>query len=97
MSAIESNPLLSTIQDLMNDTVCWEGTPTELLIALKNVYYQKNNTDFLPKGFPITANILSRRLRESEVELKRMKLELTIGRDSNRYINITKTGGNKNE
>ena len=97
MSAIESNPLLSTIQDLMNDTVCWEGTPTELLIALKNVYYQKNNTDFLPKGFPITANILSRRLRESEVELKKMKLDLTIGRDSNRYINITKTGGNKNE
>lgn len=97
MSAIESNPLLSTIQDFMYEINCWEGRPTELLTALKNSYYKKNDTNILPKGFPITANILSRRLKESEVELKKMKLKLTIGRDSNRFINITKIGGNTNE
>ena len=94
---IDNNPLLSTLKSLMNELDYWEGSATDLLRTLKNIYVEQNDTNFLPNGFPKTANILSRRLKESNVELKQLNLDLTIGRDSNRFINITKIGGNSNE
>lgn len=97
MIAIDNDCLLSTLHDLMAEVDYWEGTATDLLTTLRNIYYTKNAVNILPKGFPLAANTLSRRLNSLTVELKTMGLSLAIGRDSNRYINITKIGGNTNE
>lgn len=87
--AINSNPLLNTIEYLMEALTFWEGSPTELLFVLKNAYMEMNSTETLPKGFPITANSLSRKLNSSKNDLNNMGIHLETGRNSTRYIKLS--------
>ncbi len=87
--AINSSPLLNTIEYLMEDLMFWEGSSSELLFLLKNAYMEMNSTETLPKGLPTTANSLSRKLNSSKNDLKNMGIHLEIGRNTNRYIKLT--------
>lgn len=97
MMAIENDCLLSTLQDLMSQYDCWEGSATDLLKVLKDIYFRKNNTKILPREFPLAANTLSRRLRGIDVEIKSMGLSVNIGKDTKRYISIKNEGAKTND
>ena len=90
ISASESNPLLSAVSNLMTDKEIWEGTSTQLLRELETVYYKTTIATQLPHSFPTTANVLSRKLNILQNDLAVMGIRLTIGRESKRYIRITK-------
>ena len=89
-SAAESNPLLNAISNLMANIDYWEGSSTDLLRALEREYYSSTIANQLPRGFPTTANVLSRRLNGLQTDIKVLGYCLNIGRDSKRYITITK-------
>lgn len=89
-SAAESNPLLNAVSNLMANIDYWEGSSTKLLVALQKAYYSTTISNQLPRSFPTTANVLSRRLNILQNDLKVLGFSLNIGRDSKRYISITK-------
>lgn len=89
-SAAESNPLLLSIAGIMKNTDIWEGSATKLLKLLEIEFFKATISNRLPKGFPTTANVLSRKLNTLQNDLKVLGYELQIGRDTNRYIRISK-------
>ncbi len=89
-SSAESNPLLTAVSNLMASMEVWEGTATELLAELETVYYSNTINSKLPRSFPTTANVLSRKLNVLQNDLKILGLRISIGRDTNRFISIKK-------
>ena len=89
-SAAESNPLLHSITSLMTNIDSWEGTATELLKLLEAELFKTTISTQLPRGFPTTANVLSRRLNTLQNDLKVLGYKIETGRDTDRYIRIVK-------
>ena len=92
--AAESNPLLNAISSLMTNIDYWEGSATELLRVLEKEYYSSTIANHLPRSFPTTANALSRKLNVLQNDLKVIGFTIDIGRNTKRYITITKNEEN---
>ena len=87
-TSVADNPLLDSVQHLMADKEIWRGQMTDLLFALEAVYYSISISRTLPYSFPKSANALSRKLKLYERDLKLVEIEVTIGRATDRYVEL---------
>lgn len=86
--AIESNPIAQAIIALMNEKTVWSGYMSELIDLLQTIAnYHKIDT--FSKGWPKSASILSRRLREVQPNLAEYGIKYLTKHDrKGSYIEI---------
>ncbi len=76
-ASIEADPVSSAVVEFMRDRLTWEGTPSDLLAALKEVVPDgvlslKHGKSY---AFPQTANSLTRRIRKAAVFLAQSRIK----------------------
>jgi hypothetical protein len=79
--AVDSSPVGSAIQRLMEDRNEWEGTPAELLSELEKIV---DETTVKMKVWPKAANTLSRKVTETSSFLRKIGIDIEKGHDGNR-------------
>lgn len=97
-ASIESDPVSSAVVEFMRDRLTWEGTPSDLLAALKDVVPDDvlNLKHSKSYAFPQTANSLTRRIRKAAVFLAQSGITVTEGRDMYQRILTLIRQGNGN-
>lgn len=89
----ESDALLVAIRELIRREGQWYGTPTELLIRLKEIVLQGSISDEVDlKGFPKAANTLSMQLMRAREALLAFGIKFEQGREpggKRRLIHLT--------
>lgn len=88
--ALENNPLAQGVIHFMARKTVWRGSATDLLVNLKDSVpwsIQKQ------KGWPVAANLLSRRLSKVAADLKAAGIRVTIRRkNTGSWIEIQREG-----
>lgn len=87
---IAANPLVYSLDLLMQEQTEWKGTPTDLLHTLQQLYMQNCIDNKFPYGFPTNAILLSKKISLIISDLKSLNIEVEIGRGKARYIIIRK-------
>lgn len=77
--AIEASPVAQEIIAFLNDCEKWEGTTGGLLTALDGRLTARNENPAKKQGWPQTARALGAKLKEIAPNLRRNKVEVTIG------------------
>jgi len=74
--ALASSPVATVLQLFMVDRDLWEGTPTELLQALRK-FGAENGIDVKGGGFPRAPNVLTRRINDVKPNLDAVGLNVS--------------------
>lgn len=88
-TAVEENPLLDSVRQLVDDTSEWTGTSTELRTKLL-YYLSKSGNRNVPSCLNKAANALTRELNAHSHEFKALGIAYESGRGKARYITIKK-------
>jgi len=83
--ALQASPVAAMVVELMEQRTEWEGTPTDLLVELKELAEQRRvNTK--AKGWPQAAHALSRRLNEVRPNLAAVGIGITMRRSGRHRV-----------
>lgn len=92
-SALEESPVAQVLMSLIPQGSKWEGSPTELLVALTE-RAERVGINTKDKSWPKSANILTRRLKEVAPNLRRIGIEISDERtNTTRMIRVSRQGG----
>jgi hypothetical protein len=80
-NVIEADPVATTVRSFMAERTEWTGTATELLCKLSEVAGERTAR---AKDWPASARTLSGRIRRAATPLRKVGIEITFEKDSNR-------------
>ena len=85
---VGDNPVLECVKHIQEKEGYWKGNMTELLHKMSEILAIEYIGRGLPQGFPTSASSLSRKLSNYKSDLELLGLNVTIGRNTDRYVEI---------